>query len=376
MTSQIEVAPVASSADLTAFIRLSGQLATDDPMWVEPLMLERRQFLSPKHNPFFQHAEVCLFLARQNGKPVGRISAQIDTLAPLEDGAPPGFFGLIDAATDDVLSALFAAASAWLSARGATVIRGPFSMSINETSGLLVDGFDTPPYVLMDHHSPWLGPAIERQGFAKAKDLVAYLMDLTAPLPSRERRMATREWTGLTVRSLDMKRYAAEITTVATIFNDAWAGNWGFTPLTEAEVAAMAKDLKPILDPELVKIAELNGEPAAFIVMLPNINEAIADLDGKLLPFGWAKLLWRLKVSGIRTARVPLMGVRSDLSDSLVGKTLPMRLIYALEERAQERGIRTLELSWLLEDNWPVRNVIENLNSRLSKTYRIYEKPL
>lgn len=372
----ITVSPVTDRKELEAFIRLPGQLAVGDPHWVEPLMMERKEFLSPKHNPFFDHAEVAHWIARRGAVPVGRISALIDQLAPLEEGTRPGFFGLLDAAEEDVLQALFAAAESWLRDRGARTMRGPFSLSVNQTSGLLVDGFDTPPFVMMDHHAPWLGPAVARQGFAKAQDLVTYVMDIANALPARERRLVDRDWPGLTIRSLDMKRYRAEISAVTTIFNDAWSENWGFIPLTEAEIDAMARDLKPILDPELVKIAELDGAPVAFIVLLPNINEAIADLGGRLLPFGWAKLLWRLKVSGVRTGRVPLMGVTKTVSDTLIGKTLPIRLIYALEARAHARRIDQIELSWLLEDNWPVRKLIEALGGRLSKTYRIYERPI
>ena len=173
-----------------------------------------------------------------------------------------------------------------------------------------------------------------------------------------------------------MKRYKEEIVTITSIFNDAWAGNWGFVPFTEAESASLASDLKPILDPELLKIAELDGKPVAFISLLPNINEAIASLRGKLLPFGWLKLLWKLKVSGVRTARVPLMGVRQEISDTLIGKALPLQLIYALEERAVARNIHELELSWLLEDNKAVRSVVEAIGGQLSKTYRVYDKDL
>jgi hypothetical protein len=228
----------------------------------------------------------------------------------------------------------------------------------------------------MGHDQAWLGPGVERLGYAKAQDLVAYRMDCSGGLPERPRRMSERASEGVVLRSLDMRRYREEITTITAIFNDAWAGNWGFIPLTEAEIDAMADEMKPILDPELVKIAELHGEPVAFIVLLPNVNEAIAGLGGRLLPFGWAKLLWRLKVTGMRTARVPLMGVRREHSQSLLGKILPMKLIYALQTRALARDIRELELSWLLEDNLPVRRVIEMLGGRLVKTYRIYQKRL
>lgn len=362
---------------LDAFIRLPGALAADDPQWIEPLWFERRQFLSPKHNRVFDHSEIRFWMAERAGRHVGRISAQVDHLAPAgPNGEKTGFFGLIAAEDSEALAALFETAESWLAGTGVNLLRGPFSLSINQTSGVLVDGFDTPPFVMMDHHPSWLGLAIEQQGFAPAQDLVAYLMNTADPLPERQRRFVTRDWPGLTVRSLDMRRFREEITTVTAIFNDAWRDNWGFIPLTEAEIDAMASELKPILDPELVKIAELDGQPVAFIVLLPNINEAIADLGGKLMPFGWAKLLWRLKVSGIKTGRVPLMGVSREISGNVLGKTLPMRLIYALEDRAHARGIYQIELSWLLEENWPVRRMIESLGGQLSKTYRIYEKTL
>lgn len=376
MTGAITVDPVTTRADLDVFIRLPGRLAAGDPAWVEPLLLERRRFLSPAHNPFFAHAECHHLLAREGGRPVGRISATLDRLAPAEGAARPGFFGMLDAGRAEVLAPLFEAAGVWLRARGARVMRGPFSLSINQTSGLLVEGFETPPSVMMDHHAPWLGPAVERAGLRPVKDLLAYTLDLAGGLPDRQRRLAERAWPGLTIRALDTRRYAHEIRTVATIFNDAWAGNWGFIPLTEAEIDAMARDLRPILDPQLVRIAELDGRPAAFIVMLPNINEAIAGLRGRLLPFGWARLLWRLRVSGVRSARVPLMGVRREISETLDGKTLPLRLIHALEGRCAARGIRTVELSWLLEDNRPVRALAELLGGRRTKTYRIYETAL
>lgn len=359
------------------FIRVAGDLAAGDPAWIEPLWFERRQFLSPKHNRVFDHAEVRLWLARRSGRAVGRISAQIDHLAgPGPAGEKIGFFGMIAAEDDAALGPLLKTAEDWLAGHGAALVRGPFSLSINQTSGVLVDGFETPPYVMMDHHPAWLGPAIEHHGYSPAQNLVAYLMDTSGPLPAKQRRMAVRDWPGLTVRSLDMRRYREEIVTVTTIFNDAWSDNWGFIPLTEAEIDAMATELKPILDPDLVKIAELDGEPAAFIVLLPNVNEAIADLGGRLFPFGWAKLLWRLKVKGLKTGRVPLMGVRREIADTLVGKTLPLKLIYAIEDRVHARGIDEIELSWLLEDNMAVRRVIESLGGWRSKTYRVYEKPL
>ena len=377
MPTEIEIRPVTTRAEREAFIRIPGRLAAGDPNWIEPLHLERRQHIDPAKNPFFRHADVALWLAWAGGEPVGRISAQIDRLAPPVEGRKVGFWGMLSARDEATLASLMATAEDWLTARGAGVGRGPFSLSVNQTSGLLIDGFETAPSVMMAHDPAWLGPAVERLDWRKGRDLVAYAMDVSKGLPDRPRRIADRVLAeGVTVRSLDMRRFADEIRSVTAIFNDAWADNWGFVPLTEAEIDAMAAELRPILDPELVRIAEINGKPAAFIVLLPNINEAIRDLGGRLLPVGWAKLLWRLKVRGLRTGRVPLMGVRRSVSETVLGKTLPLLLIYALEERARARGIDELELSWLLEDNLPVRRLIESLGGRLTKTWRIYEKVL
>ncbi len=373
----IEVTPIEGRQQIEEFIRLPGRLSAADPNWVEPLWLERRRFLSPQHNPFFEHAEVAMWLARRDGRAVGRISAQVDRLAPDVDGLKLGFFGMLAAEDDaDTLAALFDTAEQWLTARGVGVVRGPFDFSINQTSGLLIDGFDTPPSLMMPHDQPYLGPGVERLGYAKARNLVAYRMDCRGGLPERPRRMAERASKDVVIRSLDMRRYREEMAMITSIFNEAWVDNWGYVPLTEAEARSMADEMKPILDPELVKIAELHGEPVAFIVLLPNINEVIAGLGGRLLPFGWLKLLLRLKVTGVRTARVPLMGVRPAQAATMLGKSLPIKLIYALQPRALARDIRELELSWLLEENWPVRKVIEMLGGRQVKTYRVYEKRL
>ena len=373
----IEVEPVTDKEAREAFIRLPGRILADDPMWVEPLWFERRQFLSPKHNPFMRRAETAFWLARRGGVPVGRISAQIDPMAPAADGRRLGYFGMLAAEDEaDVLKALFTTAEAWLAERGIEVVRGPFDLSINQTSGLLVDGFDTPPSLLMNHDPRWLGGRVEEQGYAKAKDLVAYRMNTKGGLGKRLQKMAERGSEECVIRPLNMARYREEIGLIAQIFNDAWAENWGFTPLTEPEIDAMASEMKPIIDPGLVQIAEIRGESVAFIVLLPNVNEAIADLGGRLLPFGWLKLLLRLKLKRIRTGRVPLMGTKRAHADSLLGKSLPLKLIYALQPRGLVHDFHELELSWLLEDNMPVRRVVQMMGGTQVKTYRIYEKAL
>lgn len=371
---RIEVRPVSTRAEREAFIRLPGRLAADDPCWIEPLHWERRRFLSPRHNPVFEHSEIRLWLAWRGAEPVGRISAQIDRLAPDDGGVPLGFFGMLDAREDAVLAALFGTAEEWLSDRGVRRVRGPFSLSINQTSGVLVDGFDTPPSVMMEHGDPWLGPAIERQGYAKVQDLVAYLLRVERGLPERLRRLSSHGSTEGALRPLDPRRFEEEIATVTSIFNDAWAGNWGFVPLTEAETAAMAGELKPILPPGYVQFAELDSRTIGFIAMIPNVNEALQGLGGRLWPTGWARLLWRLKVAGVRTARVPLMGVRRDVAGTMMGKNLPLRLIYALEPAVRATRLRHIELSWLLEGNRPMRRLVEAIGCDQVKTYRVYQK--
>ena len=371
--SAISVIPVTTSAELDRFIRLPQRLYRDDPAFVTPLHLERRQALSPRTNPYFQHAEAQLFLAQRAGRDVGRISAQVDRLARAGDG----HFGLV-AAEDEagIFDALFAAAETWLRQRGRTRALGPFNLSINEESGLLVEGFDTPPMMLMAHDPPYAGMRLEAAGYVKAKDTLAYLYDVEHDLPQAARRLVdTRKPEGLTVRGIEMRRYLAEFDVITEIFNVAWAANWGFIPFTEAEIRHMAKELKPLIEPSCVAVAELAGRPIGFGVLLPNLNEAIAGFEGRLLPFNWLKLLLRLK-RGTRTARVPLMGIRPEHQGGVLGGLIAFQIIDRLRNAARARGVRQVELSWILEDNLPMRRVIESLGALCYKRYRLYEKAL
>ena len=370
----VDVVPVRTPAELDRFIRLPARLHAADPSFVVPLQLERREALSPAKNPYFQHAETQFWLATKDGRDVGRISAQVDTLV---QDASVGHFGMIAGEDDaEVFAALFAAAEAWLTARGKTRVLGPFNLSINEETGLLVDGFDTPPMLLMGHDARHVAGHVEALGYVKAKDVFAYLYDIGKDLPEAARRMmAKRRPAGMTVRHLDTKRYRAEFDTVTAIFNDAWSQNWGFIPFTEAEIGHMAKSMKPLIDPDCVAIVEMNGEAVGFGIALPNLNEIIADFDGRLLPFNWARLLWRLK-RGSRTARVPLMGVRRSFARGLVGGLVPYLIIDEMRKGLLAKGTREVELSWILEDNRPMRSMIESLGATPYKTYRVYEKTL
>lgn len=374
--SEIEVRQVVGKAEMKTFIRLPGQIMKDDPNWVEPLHFERAQFFSPKHNPWFAHGEAAYFLAWRGGRPVGRISAQIDQLSPRVDGRVCGLFGALTAENDAaIVKALLARAEAWLREKGAGWMRGPYTLNINHEAGLLVDGFDSPPFLLMPHDPPWLGPMVEAAGLTKGRDAFAYRLETTEGLPERPKRLFRSAPANLSIRPVDLKRWDAEVETIAHIFNEAWKGNWGFIPFTQGEIDAMAKDMKPLIDPGLSKIAELDGKPIGFIVVLPDVNEAIRDFKGRLFPFNILRLLWRLKYGKLHGARVPLMGMLPGL-EGLAGSIAPLMLIYSLEPRCIERGFGELEFSWILEDNLPVRKVIEMLGARIAKTYRFYERPL
>lgn len=373
----IDIIPVQGSALLDRFIRLPERLHRDDPAYVAPLHLERRDALTAK-NPFFGHADVQFWLARKDGRDVGRISAQIDHQALSVRPDAAGQFGLL-AAEDDpaIFHALISTAEDWLRARGMKRIQGPINLNINEEIGLLVDGFDTPPMLLMGHDKPYVGGRIEEQGYTKERDLYAYLYDITVDLPTAARRLIDRPLPKeFRVRRIDFKHYNDEIRIITEIFNDAWLENWGFVPLTEIETDYLAKSLRPLLNPRLVSIVEHDGDPVGFLVCLPNLNEAIRGLNGKLLPFGWAKLLWRLKVSGVKTARVPLMGVKRSAAKGVIGKLLPFLLIDAVRKEAADMGFTHVELSWILEDNLPMRHINESLGGVAYKTYRVYEKAL
>jgi hypothetical protein len=374
----VRVVAAAEGSEFRAFLGVPSRVFRNDPNWVPPLLTERRQALDRSKNPYFAHAEACYWVCYRDGRPVGRISAQIDRAYLDRHGDATGHFGLLDAEDDpQVFTVLLDTAEAWLRDCGMRRATGPFSLSINEESGLLVDGFDTPPMLMMGHARPYYQTRLEEAGYAKSKDLYAYIHDLDAAIPEPIARLLERLGSNprIKLRSLNLARYQEELATALAIFNDAWCDNWGFVPLTEAEIAHAAASLKPLIREDLVWFADVDGEPVAMAVMLPNLNEAIADLGGRLLPFGWAKLLWRLK-RRMTTARVPLMGVRKAFTSSNLGGVLAFTVINAIREGAIRAGFRRVEMSWILEDNLPMRRILERIGSRQYKTYRIYEKAL
>ncbi len=374
--SSLQIVKVEGRRALNEFIRVPWPIYRDDPHWVPPLLLERRMHLAPS-NPYFDHATYCSWLAYRNSKPVGRISAQIDRLHLERYQDAKGFFGLLEAEDSPaVFKSLLETAENWLRTQGMQQISGPFNLSINHELGLLVDGFDTPPSLMMGHARPYYGPRLEENGYAKEKDLLAYIIDADFKPSAAMQTVIKRAKKKVRVRPLKKSDFTSELKVIQDIFNDAWSQNWGFVPFTDEEFEHMGKDLKMLAHEELVKIAEVDGEPAAFMVTLPNINEVIRDLNGRLLPFGWLKMLWRLKVKYPKSARIPLMGVRRRYHDSLMGAALAFTVIAASQQPGLKLGLKEVEMSWILEDNMAMRNIIESIGGRVYKTYRIYNRQL
>ena len=361
---------------LNEFIRLPSALYHDDPNWVSPLYIEQKERFSNK-NPFFQHARWQAWIAYRGARPVGRISAQIDDLHLQKFQDQTGHFGCLEAVDDqEVFGALFASVESWLKSEGMARATGPFNLSINEECGLQIDGFDTPPRIMMVHGRPYYGQAVEAAGYRKAVDLIAYRQPPDFTVPRVMQRLVGRVSERVHIRPLNRKRLKSELALLLDIFNDAWSENWGMVPITEAEFAEVGKVMTLLIDDDFVQIAEVDGEAAAMIVCLPNINEAIQDLQGRLLPFGWLKLLWRLKVRYPKTARIPLMGVRKKYHHTPFGPALSFMITDALRYPVLARGIREMEMSWILEHNSGMRNIIESLGGQAYQTFRLYEKTL
>lgn len=375
MTVEIRETPLGGRLD--DFLDVVDYIYRDDAGYVRPLDMDVKQRLGKK-NPFFEHGEATIFTAYRSGWCVGRCTAQIDRehLERYRDDA--GFFGFLDTIDDaEVARALLDAAASWLERRGMKKIRGPLSLNINEEMGCLVDGFDTQPMLMMPHHRPYQGALIERAGFEKIKDVYAWRY-VVGEVPKRAQK-ATAEVEALPelhARHIERKTLERDIRIIMDVFNDAWSDNWGFVPLTENELKKMAEDLQWILMPELSYIAEIDGEPAAVALALPNINEMIGDLHGKLLPLGLPKLVYRLKVQGPKSARLIILGIRKKFRHVRKYAGLSTYLYTKMNQSAQRLGIGWGELSWTLEDNAPVNTGIRFMGGTVYKRYRVYERAL
>jgi len=374
----IEIRQHQPGTDIDDFIQVAFEVYRDDPAWVAPLHMEISDRLTPEKNPFFQHADVALFTAWRNGKAVGRISAQVDHehLRIHDDNV--GFFGFFDTVDDPgVAAALLAAAESWLGSRGMTVMRGPFSLSINEETGMLVEGFDSPPTIMSPHHRSYQGALAEGAGLHKAKDCYGWKYQV-APAPARAQKAleTIQSLPEVRFRSVRPSKLKKEVRDILDVFNDAWQHNWGFVPATDAEAKKMAADLQLILDKELSFFAEIDGRPVAICVCLPNLNEVIADFDGRLNPIKIGKLIWRLKIRRPKSARLMLLGVRAELRGKKRYAPLATAVIAELVRRGLKEGYEWAELGWTLEDNRLINAAIQSMGAHIYKRYRIFEKAI
>lgn len=376
----VSIAPVETRSDRRQFVDLAWTLFADDPMWRPPLKSEVHALIGgAKSNPWFLHGKAAFFLARRDGEVVGRISAQVCEL--VQERRPGlgqwGFFDCID--DPQVAAALIAAAEDWLRAQGMTHAQGPISLSIWDEPGLLVSGFETPPRVMMGHHLPWMERHVLAAGYVGVKDLHAWTLRVDRGFPEAVNRIVElgERNAKIRIREVDLRHFDREARIILDILNQAWGQNWGFVPLTDAEVAFVGKKLKPIVYPHLVRIAEYEGEPVAFMITLPDINELTRDIDGRLLPFGWAKLLWRLRNPRTDWFRVPLMGVVPRLQGTRAASLMAFMMIeYSRREAAGRHGARFAEIGWVLDDNAPMISIAHAIESHVEKTYRIYERNL
>ncbi|WP_120716340.1 N-acetyltransferase [Tsuneonella amylolytica] len=382
---KIEITPVASKRDRREFVDLAYRLNGSDPNWVAPLRSEAMELVTPGKNPFFEHADVELMLARAKGRVVGRISAHIDRLAlaqPPEQGMGPGTgnWGLLEAEDEDIAHALIARAEGWMRMKGMDRVLAPLSMSVWEEPGQLVRGHDHPPTVMMGHQPERYARWIESAGgYAPAKSLLTYELDIRKDFPPLIQRIvaAGEKNERIRIRKVDKSRFDEEARLILEILNDAWSDNWGFVPFTEAEIAYAGKKFRPIVFEDLIMVAEYDGEPVAFMMTLPDLNEVLAPLKGRLLPFGWAKLLLWLRKPKVRTMRVPLMGVRKRLQSSRMASQLAFMLIETIRQNAVANyGASRGEIGWILDDNQGMVAIADALETTINREYVIYEKVL
>jgi len=374
--ANVQVAPVRTRADRDEFVSLPWRIYAHDPAWVPPLRREVERFIDPEHHPFYRHGAAAIFLARRNGEVAGRILVSDDPNYNREQGTNLGAFGLFECVDDsEVARALLHTAARWLRSRGRDSMLGPIEYSTNYTCGLLVDGFDTPPRLLMNHNPPYYEALLRGWGLAPVKDLYAWWIDDPPDLRPWLARAARIEDNGVRIRRLRKRDLAREIERASLVYHDAWAGNWGFVEMTDAELADLGRHLAEIADERLLLIAERDGEPVAFSMGLPDVNEALRGVrDGRLvrggLPIGLVRLL--IGMRRIRTFRYFTLGVRPAFRGHGIAEALMLSTV----STALGAGYRAAELGWTLEDNVRVNRIATRVGARPYKTYRIYEAAL
>ncbi|MBB2155885.1 hypothetical protein HLH33_06095 [Gluconacetobacter diazotrophicus] len=379
---QLVITPVSSFRQMSLFIRLPRLLYAGLPGYVPPLDMEQKDLLHPRKTAFFRHGRARYFLAMRAGKPVGRISAQVDDLAIETLGENIGFFGALDAVDDaSVVSALLDAACAWLRRQGMDTARGPFTLNANGELGMMIEGHRAPPMIAMPWHPHWLPPLVEACGFAKAMDFVAYQMETgpgaeQAHLVPSGLRLGEGRLGSITTRGIRRRQIAEDGEILRRLYNDAWRNNWGFVPLTQDEMTGMIRQMRPILKSEHFVLIEQDGEPVAVALVVPNLYDIAGDLDGAPTPLGWVKLAERLVRHRFHSARVILLGVSSKLEGTALGAIMPALAIAELMRRGRSLPYRMVEMGWILETNLPMRRLIERLAPEPCKRYRVYDRVL
>ena len=378
-SAAVTVRPVQTKKDRKAFVDFAWDVYKDDPAWVPPLKDEVHGLITPGKNPWFEHAKAQLWLAERGGKVVGRISGQVDELVQQHMGQGTGQWGMFEVLDGEAAAVLIATAEQWLREHGITRALGPISLAIWDEPGLEIEGFDQPPTAMMGHHRPQYRAMIEAAGYQKAKDLLTYEVNIEHwEDPKIDRLIAMGERNEhVRIRMVDKSKFDEEARSILNILNDACSNNWGYVPLTESEIAYAGKKLKPIIYNELVRVAEVDGEPVAFMITIPDINELTRDLNGELFPFNFIKLLWRLRKPRTRRARVPLMGVLKKLHNTRMASMLAFMMIeYTRRDAVSNYGATDGEFGWILEDNKGMLSIAELPGARVNHRYRIYEKAL
>jgi hypothetical protein len=378
-SAPVIIRPVETKADRKAFVDFAWEVYKDDPAWVPPLKDEVHGLITPGKNPWFEHARAKFWLAERGGKVVGRISAQVDDLVQEHMEKGLGQWGMFEVLDCEAAAALIKTAEDWLREQGMTKSMGPISLSIWDEPGLEIEGFAEPPTAMMGHHRPEYQGWVEAAGYGKAKDLLTYEVNIAHWAdPKIDRLIAMGERNPkIRIREIDKSKFAEESRLILNLLNEAWSDNWGYVPLTEAEIAYAGKKLKPIIFNELVRVAEVDGEPVAFMLTIPEINELTKDLNGELFPFNFIKLLWRLRKPRTRRLRVPLMGVAKKLHHSRMASQLAFMMIeFTRRDAVSKYGASVGEFGWILEDNKGMLSIAQLPGAYVNHRYRIYEKAL
>ena len=378
-SAPVTIRPVVTKKDCKAFVDFAWEVYKNDPAWVPPLKDEVHGLITPGKNPWFEHAKAQLWLAERGGKIVGRISAQVDELVQDHMGQGTGQWGMFEVLDAQAAEALIVTAEQWLRQQGMTRALGPISLSIWDEPGLEIEGFEQPPTAMMGHHRPEYRGMIEAAGYEKAKDLITYELDIRHwEDPKIDRLIAMGERNEqIRIRMVDKSKFNEEARLILNLLNDAWSNNWGYVPLTEAEIKYAGKKLRPIIFNELVRVAEVDGEPVAFMLTIPDINELTKDLNGELFPFNFIKLLWRLRKPRTRRLRVPLMGVATKLHHTRMASMLAFMMIeFTRRDAVAKYGASVGEFGWILEDNKGMLSIAELPGAHVNHRYRIYEKAL